>query len=483
MLQSVTLPFPEYRPDVAPINSSFCDTATNVVPSAMSYRPLASTTAYSGALGARCQGAVAIVDNGGNALNFAGDATKLYKLSTATWADVTGTPLTTPADENVSFAKFGNLVIAVNGSNTPQSYNITSSSVFADLAGSPPAARYITVVRDFVVLGNVSGVPNAIQWSGFNNATQWTVGANQSDTQEFPDGGWVQGIVGGDVMYVFQEKSIRRGTYVGGDLIFQFDEIAQNRGLAAPGSLAKVGDKTFFLDYDGFYVLAGDQVMPIGKERVDKTFFTSVNQSYLYRVQAAIDPINSLVIWGYPSTSSSDGTLDSLLIYNWAIDRFSTGLLTSEYIYGSLGEGYTLEQLDAFGTLETLPFSLDSRVWTGGSVSLGVFGADHELSYLTGANLEASLSTGEAALMNGRRAFVNDTRPVVDSDAATVAVGVRERFADATVYTPESTMEVSGNCPVLASGRYGKARLTIPAGTSWSHASAIDLFVRDAGTR
>ena len=483
MLRPVTLPFPEYRPDIAPVNSSFSDTANNVIPAAMSYRPLSSATAYSGAMGSRCQGAVAIVDNGGNALNFAGDATKLYKLTSAAWSDVTGTALTTPADVNIGFAKFGNLIIAVNGSNAPQSYDITSSSAFADLAGSPPAARYIAVVRDFVVLGNLPSSPNSIQWSGFNNATQWTAGANQSDAQEFPDGGWVQGVVGGDVMYVFQEKSIRRGTYVGGDLIFQFDEIAQNRGLAAPGSLAKVGDRTYFLDYDGFYVLAGDQVLPIGKERIDKTFFANVNQSYLYRVQAAIDPINSLVIWGYPSTASADGTLDSLLIYNWAIDRFSTGALTSEYIYGALGEGYTLEQLDAFGTLETLPFSLDSRVWTGGSVSLGVFGSDHKLSYLTGANLEATLSTSEAALLNGRRAFVNDTRPVVDSDAATVAVGVRERFADAAAYTDESAMETSGNCPVRASGRYGKARLTIPAGASWSHASAIDLFVRDAGTR
>lgn len=482
-MQTVTLPFPEYRPDIAPINSNFSGTANNVIPTSASYRPLASTTAYSNALGARCQGAIAVTDNGGNALNFAGDATKLYKLSSGSWTDVTGTAQTTPLDEGIKFAKFGNLVVAVNGSNNPQKFDITSSTVFSDLGGTPPVARYIAVVRDFLVLGNVGSTPDTIHWSGFNNSEQWTIGSNQSDTQQFPDGGWVQGIVGGEVMYVFQEHSIRRGTYVGGDLIFQFDEIAQNRGLSAPGSLIKVGGAIYFLDYDGFYVLSGDAVQPIGKERIDKTFLSDVNQAYLYRVQAAIDPINSLIFWAYPSTASADGTLDSVIIYNWAIDRFSTATLTSEYIFSALGEGYTLEQLDTFGTLETLPFSLDSRVWTGGSVSLGVFGSDHKLAYLTGSSLEAKIETNEVAFNPGRRVFVNMTRPISDTSAATVEIGARERFADSPSYTASGTMGDDGVCDMRASGRYIKARLTIPAGSTWSHAEGVELAWRDSGSR
>lgn len=482
-MQIATLPFPEYRPDIAPINGDFCDTADGVIPSLQSYRPLASMVNYSNALTARCQGAVAVTDNGGNSLNFAGDATKFYKMVSGSWNDVTGSAIATPVDQQINFAKFGNLVVAVNGFNAPQKFDITSSLTFSNLGGTPPVAKYSAVVRDFLVLGNIGSTPDTIHWSGFNNAEQWSIGANQSDTQQFPDGGWVQGVVGGEVMYVFQERSIRRGTYVGGDLIFQFDEIAQNRGLVAPGSLAKVGASIYFLDYDGFYVLSGDQVRPLGKERVDKTFLADVNQSYLYRIQRAIDPINSLILWAYPSRESPDGSLDKVLIYNWAIDRFSTATFSSEFIYSAIQEGYTLEQLDPFGTIDTLPFSLDSRVWTGGSVSLGVFDASHKLSFLTGPNLAATLSTSERQLSRGRRAFINGARPVVDASAATVSIGTRERFADDIVYTSESAMGDDGSCSTLASGRYTKARLSIPQGTQWSHASGIDLTFRDAGAR
>lgn len=480
-MRSAVLPFPEYRPDVAAINGGFCDLADGVIPAAMSYRPLASPTVYSDALTARCQGATAVTDNGGNAVNFAGDETKLYNLSSGSWVDVSGSAYTTPADATWRFAKFGDLVVATNGIDAPQKCDISGAIAFSNLGGSPPAAKYIAVVRDFLVLGNVGATPDTIRWSAFNNAEGWTIGTDQSDFQQFPDGGWVQGIVGGEVLYVFQEKSIRRGGYVGGNLIFQFDEIVQNRGLVAPGSLAKVGADIYFLDYDGFYVLGADVVRPLGKERIDKTFFTDVNQAFLYRIQAAIDPINSLVIWAYPSINSVDGTLDKVLIYNWAIDRFSTAAIESEYIFSTLQEGYTLEQMDVFGTLETIPFSLDSRIWTGGAISMGVFDADHKLSFLTGPSLEATIKTSEISPEAGRRVAVARTLPVVDTADVTVAIGSRERYADAIVFSSESSMTTSGYCPIRASGRSLCGRLTIPAGSTWSHAEGVEVFYRTGG--
>lgn len=52
-----------------------------------------------------------------------------------------------------------------------------AGNTFADLAGSPPKARRITVVGDFIVMGNLdeggTQYPNRVRWSGFNNSEAW----------------------------------------------------------------------------------------------------------------------------------------------------------------------------------------------------------------------------------------------------------------------------------------------------------------------
>ena len=56
----------------------------------------------------------------------------------------------------------------------PQVFDLTSSSAFADLGGSPPQARYIAMVGRFVVLSGLLSTPYRIQWSGLNATTTWT---------------------------------------------------------------------------------------------------------------------------------------------------------------------------------------------------------------------------------------------------------------------------------------------------------------------
>jgi len=43
-------------------------------------------------------------------------------------------------------------VLAVEANSAPQVFDLTSSSAFADLGGSPPQARYIAVVGRFRLL-------------------------------------------------------------------------------------------------------------------------------------------------------------------------------------------------------------------------------------------------------------------------------------------------------------------------------------------
>lgn len=484
------IPIGEYRPDLPAFENGGATRALNVVPTTTSYRPLAKLEPYSDGLMARCQGAFATRDSDGVVHNFVGDATALYALNERNWQDATratGGAYATPADGTWSFAQFGDLVIAMNGVDTPQKWQLGTSTRFEALAGNPPVARAAAVVRDFLVMGRISGYANRIQWSAIDNAEDWTASSTtQADSQDLPDGGWVQGVVGGEYGTVLQEHSIKRMTYVGAPIVFQFDEIARNRGAAAEGSIAHFESTTFFLDTDGLYALVdGRQLLPIGDQKVDKTFWRTVNQSYLHRINAAIDPINKLYVLSYPGQDSADGTPNRLLIYNWTSGRWSEAETEAEIVYRSLsGASHTLDSLDSVSAgLDVLGFSLDSRVWAGGVVLLSAFDAGHRLCLFTGTSLPAEVETGEAQLFAGRRALVTSVRPMVEGGSPRVQIGTRNRQMDPVIWGTEAGINAQGECPVRAAGRYHRARISMPAGAGWEHLQGLEFTGRPEGIR
>jgi hypothetical protein len=484
---SVILPFIDWTPDLAPIEGPGLFDILNVYPIGNGYAPFKSLVVFTNALTARCQGAFAAKDDSANAANFAGDATKLYKLgSDNDWADVSrsGSAYATGTDEFWSFAQFGANILAVNGTDTPQKFVVGTSTKFEALGGSPPSARYIAVVRDFVLLGNLSSGAAKVQWSAFNNSEGWTIGVDQSDEQAFPDGGWVHGVVGGEVGYVIQERSIRRLTYVGGDIIFQIDEVEKLRGTRSPKSIVQVGGTFFYLGLDGFYWFTGEGSKPIGAEKVDRWFYENVDHGYLYRVVGAADPSRRVVVWAFPSIGTVDGTPDTIIGYRWDIDRWFRISVSVDYVHQSTTQGYTLEGLDSVSTsIDTLPASLDSALWAGGALGLAAFAHGFRMGYFDGDNMAATLSTQEKSLAGGRIAKVSNSMPVVDTDALTVALGLRDRSADDVTYTDETAMESTGFCPVRGTGRFGSARVTIPKATDWSYAQAVSLEARPVGVR
>ena len=100
-----------------------------------------------------------------------------------------GTPLTGESTDFGTFTQFGEYVIFSNGVDAPQYYLMGTSTAFANLstiatAGSVPTFKVSGVVRDFLVVGNISGSTNRIQWSGINDISAWT--GKQSDLQDLP---------------------------------------------------------------------------------------------------------------------------------------------------------------------------------------------------------------------------------------------------------------------------------------------------------
>lgn len=491
-------PFGEFLPDQADLGNPGATVATNVYPrTATSYGPLSSLSSVSDAIAGTCIGSFSARKGETGAIyTFSADAANLYLLDGTAWNDVSSGTYTVPADGYREFVQYGDKVITVSMGETTEYYDLaTLPATFATLSADAPQARHVAVIRDFVVVGNTYDAsdgyqPNRVWWSGIDAPTSWpTPGSGaaataQSDYQTLPTGGWVQGIVGavgGADGLVFTETSIYRMTYEGPPTIFRFDEIERLRGTPAPQSIVNVGPFVAYLSDDGFYLCDGQSSRPIGGGRVDKHFFSQLNQNYYHRITGTADPINKLVIWSYPD-GTQGGTPTKLLIWNWQYDRWSEADLVCDMVFRARSIGYTLEDLSAFGNLDTLPFSLDSRVWTGGRMVLAAFDADHKLAFASGSSLAATLEstevTGEDAVL-----YCGGIRPIVDGGTVTAAVGYRSTPSAAVSYTVATSAGADGVCPARISARYLRARVSIAAGGSWTHAQGIEPRIQEAGRR
>ncbi len=212
--------FSEWLPDLPPMDNQGVTVALNVLPFGDSYKSSPSAVVYSTALAARCQGATSGRDTAGNTYNFAGDASKLYQMSSASWADVSkGGGYTTGSQERWNFTQWGSQILATNYGDAIQEFTMGTSTLFANLSATAPKARYISVVRNNVVAANTDDttdgpVPYRVRWSAIGDATAWTPSVStQSDFQDLDgEGGWCQQIVGGEIGTVFQERSIWRMT-------------------------------------------------------------------------------------------------------------------------------------------------------------------------------------------------------------------------------------------------------------------------------
>jgi len=320
--------FKDWLPDQPSILDAVSE-ANNVIPLAVGYGPFKSAVNYSGNASENLTNVYATkVDN--DVSVFAGGLTKLYKLDSSdlTLDDVSKSGGYTGVTR-WKFAQFGDTVIAANNVNKLQAWTLGSSTLFADLAAAAPVAKYVAVVRDFVVAANTVSNPNRVYWSDLNDETDWTSGAaSQSDTQDIADGGDVMGITGGEFGLVFTERSVVRMSYVGSPFFFQFDTIGRGIGCITPNSLAQYASVTFFLSDDGFYKCDGQTITPIGAEKVDKFFFSDVNLNKLHEMSAAVDPLKKLVIWNY-----TDGFAQKKqLIYNITLGKWSYAETTANYI-------------------------------------------------------------------------------------------------------------------------------------------------------
>ena len=485
------IPFGEWMPDQPEHGMKGANVATNVYHALGSYKRFPSLVSYTGTstVGKDAHGSGSFRDNSNTVYNFVATKTDIHQLASGTFTSRKGS-LSGDDDDFFTFTQFGQYVIVSNGVDPAQYYLMGTSTNFANLtsiqtAGTCPLFRVSGVVRDFLVTGNIANATNRIQWSGINDITVWS--GKQSDLQDLPgSGGQIVHITSGEVGYVFRQNQIVRMDYVGGATIFRLSVISPNRGAIFGRTVCQDNRRVFFLADDGFYEIQGDNVVPIGVEKVNRFFDLNLNKAYSDRIVAATDPFNQLAMWLYPSVSNTNNTTgicDRIIIYNYATKKWSLAKVSASQIFPQFVGAYTVELMDIISeNLEEINANLDTDFWNGGQMFLGGIDGDFKAAIFSGNSNECEIETAEIEAFPGARTNIQGIRPIVDAEA-TVTVKTRERLADTETESSSSSMVDSGINPVRQSGRYIRANVKIPAGTSFDHAQGIDIVASKAGYR
>jgi len=485
------IPFGEWLPDQPAHGMKGANVATNVYHALGSYKRFPSLVDYSGASTTTtdARGAGSFRDNSNAVFNFVATNTNLYQLASGVFTSRKAS-LTGESDDFWTFTQFGEYVIASNGVDAVQYYLMGTSTNFADLtaiqtAGTCPVFRVSGVIRDFLVVGNIVGATNRIQWSGINDISVWS--GKQSDYQDLPgSGGKVVSVTSGEVGYVFRQNQIIRMDYVGGATVFRLSVISPNRGAMYGKTVCQDNRRVFFYADDGFYEIQGDNVQGIGIEKVNRFFDLDLNKAFSDRIVAATDPFNTLAMWLYPSvnnTTNTTGICDRMIIYNYSTQKWSLAKVSASQIFSQFIGAFTVELMDIISeNLENIGASLDTDYWSGGQMYLGAIDSDYKAAIFSGTSNECEIETAEIEAFPGARTNITGVRPIVDA-AATVTVKTRERLADTEVESSSSSMVTSGVNPVRQSGRYIRANVKIASGTTFNHAQGIDLVASKAGYR
>lgn len=474
-MATTTIKFGDWLPDQPGVTGAVTD-AKNCYPVANGYANFPSEADYSDAAGQNLL--IAFAGKFGGATNlFAAGATQIYKFDSS---DASLDALTTTGYTSVEswdVTQFGSKMILANGQDKLQSYDLSSSTYVTDLDAAAPTAKYVTVVRDFVVAANVAGDESKVYWSDINDETDWTPGtASQSDFQILPDGGDITGLAGGEYGLIFLERAIYRMSYTGSPFFFQFDAISRSLGCISNGSIAQYGGLTYFLADDGFYICDGQTTRPIGVEKVNRWFFSNcIPSEILTGMSSTVDPIRKLIIWKFNNTFGGN----YLLIYSIDLNKWSYTDTTATSIAYVLTPSATLEQVDNYSaSIDALEIPLDSRVFAGGQLLFaGVSG--QKIIAFSGQSKTASITTGD---IDVGRSTVMLAKPIVDGGSASVAVSSRDNLQEQVEFGPDVTADAENRISLRSNGEYHRLRLT-PTGSNWKTAFGLEVDVVKQGNR
>ena len=499
----------EWLPDQPALKAPALRKAQQVFPRGRGYDvwPIGEF-ANRGVLDARPRGAFSGRTRQGTNFVVAGTTSKLYLSTTVGLVDETWLTGPYAADKRWDFTLFGDDLVAVDYIDAPQRFVLGTSTEFAQLHADAPRARHCAVVREFLVMGNIVGRgvhagiygtrEDGVHWSAQGDAGGWpqagTNAANAvlSDWQALiDDGGAITDLVGGsDYGLVFKERSIWRMDFEGGSTFFGFHPIEQARGAIVPGSAIRVGARTYFISGDGIYMTEGGGASPIGSERVDRWLHDLHDHDRYEYTSTFVHPHLPVIGWAFRSKSFGGEAADRILLYNYAVDRFSYASFVNECMLTATQQAISLDtapyattNMDG-GTLTNL-----DEIVGGSETQLAYFNAaDHGLYTLTGSGRTqwAVLVTGDFELAPGRTAIVNGVRMRYDAETTpsdpdlnyTAIIERRRRLNQELEMVTFAAPNEAGVARGRASGRYHALHLELGGPYKEVHGVEADFVAR-----
>jgi hypothetical protein len=457
----------------------------NALPAVNSYRPMPSLSTTTDALDARPRGAIEATDAANNVYQYAGDAAKLYELSSGSWGDVSKIGgYATGSAERWEFVRWRETVIATNFSDNPQVITFGGAN-FADLT-TALRFKHIAVVGAFVVAGHTfdgtdGTVRDRVRWSAINDSTDWTVSpVTLSDFRDLKGEG-IQQIIGGEYGVILTEDSTYRMTFVGTPTVFQIDEVVPGVGLIAPGAAATLNGVTYYPSEHGFVALSGgtNPSYP-GAGKVDQWFRDDIDEDHLDRISVSSDPRSGGIFWSYPGSGNTAGRPNRIIVYDTKLNRWSLINQDLELIWRSGGVATTLEGLDAITTnLDALGVSLDSSQWKGSAPLLSGFDSSFMSGNFSGASMDATLLTKEVEMHSGSRTQLNGFVPLVDGGTVTARIRTRNRQADGASFGSVLTQNSTGRFSTRSSNaKYHAFELSLTG--DWTDAIGVQVDPQDA---
>ena len=407
------IPFSNWQPDSNPIAQEvLTDPTNNLVPTTRGYR---GANAFYNVTAQTSLSATAVgmwyarrVDN--TNLLFGGTPTNIYIRSGGGWT--ANTSVTISAVSRWQFAQYGNLTFA--GAKETQSM-VTDSTTFTSVGTgltSMPRFAIIDTINEFVMLGNVTtsitySILGAItvqpgdyqdRWwcSGIGNPLTWNPDlATQATTGRLTDvpGKLTAGRARGDRFAFYKQRGIYLGTNTSVPFVWEWSLISAEIGTFGQQCIVPVGNFHYFVGNSDFYIFDGQQAHPIG-QGIREWFFSRMNKKYADMIWGEHDQYNKLIYWWYPGPTSSDGTLNEFVVYQYQTNKWGRGQSTMRAASAFFVDALTWDQLWVGYKFDPVPnTTFDSAVFQAESFVPVFFDEENRLSTLHGPHMPGTMVT------------------------------------------------------------------------------------------
>ncbi len=482
------IPLGPFRPDEVDTNQGFLENLSNASlkpdGTGVAYGPLASLliTSTATALPSTPLGTLTAVTAAGVYKNFVMTSTNIYLYNASDVPGSIGSGYNVPTGDKWSATQFGKYAIFTNTFDGMLKYDIELGGAVTAISGAPKA-RVVRVIFDTLFACDCDGDNKVMRNSDFDYSN-WTTGV--SGYQPDPDGEAIVGveeIVDGTAV-VLQRNAIRTITRTADASLYTQRVAAKNQGAVNPWCIVPVDGAVYFVDTNGFKRFGPGGIEPIGTNKVNQWFLNRLGAGGLNSIEGAYDQEREVVRWRY-TDGSSDTVFTDSIDFDIRLQEFIPVSEATEAIFTTATPGYTMEDLDVFGDMDSAALnahSLDDRFWFGGAPQLGGIDENGKLGYFAGPALAASFETSTQAMpVSG---LVTSIKPLTDAANVTVQVGGSLKLSDAITYGTAASTQASGRAPVRTRGKNIRVKAAIAAAETWTYIRGFDdIVVRPGGQR